>query len=206
MAFATGTWDVYPCALLTFLASLREADDLDEMALDWIERWIGRTPPDIHRVRALAFNGLALYTFGRLPQAIDATERALALAETRGLEEFVHQCKANVAHYLAELGPDPADVREGLEDRRGKRAQKLIEDAMQVYGPNVPPKLLQTAGFVRIVFGASGADIQEGLALSRAARDGDPTDQLVAKFVEHDEELAERRLDQIKASDERSQD
>jgi ppGpp synthetase/RelA/SpoT-type nucleotidyltranferase len=184
-AFTGNTYDVYSCVLIVYLAALRDADDLDELALDYIERWIQTTELHSARAEALAFKAFSLLCFNRTAEAVDAAEVALAAAERSANSDQVRRRKADLVYYLAELGPD----RSGTNERRARR---LIRELVALRDPE--PELKDSVAFALITFGREAAEIRKGIRLCAEAYRENPNRRIAKTFYSHHIRIGRRRL------------
>lgn len=190
--------DVYSSKLLLYLAMLRADDDLDYVAVDMIDEWVFRVDA-LERVMALNFKGLACYGLNRIPEAIDVTEKVLQEAESVPGGPFMMP-RQNLAHYLAEMGGEPdghvAERARGLADEA-----RAIAESKDPIPPQLLAQLLDTLGFVKIVFGRSRSEIEEGIALCQQAYNLAPDDFKPASkgYLELHEEIAKDRLEEFPA-------
>jgi len=179
----SGSYDGVTGWALTVLAARRERDDLDQLALDYINRWVMAPTTAESKVWSLSLKATALYIFNDLPAAIDASESALRSAQALD-DESVAGCKANVAALLAEFG------------RGEKRARQLMEEVARFRGGE--GKLLQheldTLGLIKIVFGKK-REIEAGKRLCQKALERDPTNKSAKAYCELHIVLADEKLD-----------
>jgi ppGpp synthetase/RelA/SpoT-type nucleotidyltranferase len=190
-ALADGGYDVPSCWAMIVLAALRDADDLDYVALDYIERWVNSASDQADRLKALRSKAFALFVFNHLPAAADAAELELEETERTGDEEAIALSQANVAAHLAEVG----------HDRMAERARELAEAVIDYRGrDDLPADELDTIGLVKIVFGETKEEIREGMELCKEAVEeaGDEPGKLAAKaFYELRMNLAKERLERL---------
>ncbi len=189
--FAGTTYDASSCRLAAYLASIRATHDLDETALDYIERWLSRPLEPRAKVAALNFRGLVLFCFGRLTEAGEAAENALLATSSQENPDLVNGCKANLAYYLAESTSDVGSLR-------ARRARALVEEVVQAAGGESklsPPDLKDIVGYIKIGLGRSRSEIAQGLTLCDEASKEDPESPVLRAFVELHTEIAQRRLD-----------
>lgn len=190
--FAGNAPDLYSSQLLVYLAALRAQDDLDYVALEMIDEWVFRVEA-LERVKALNFKGLALYGLNRIPEAIDVAEKVLQETESLSGGPFVLP-RQNLAHYLAEMGGKP-------DSHGAEHARALADEAMTIAESknNVTHSLLDTVGFVKIVFGRDQSEIREGGQLCRRAYNDAPQDSKDATqgFLQLHEEIEQDRLREL---------
>ncbi len=188
--FARNKPDLHSAQLLLYLALLRDDDDLDYDVLDMIDHWVFSVD-GLERLKALTFKGLAYWGFHRYDEAIDTAEKALHTSEsvTGGPFSMVRQ---NLAHYLAELGGEP-DSHVAARAREFAQNARLIAQSKN----DVRPQLLDTLGFVEIIFGRNRSEIEGGLTLCRRAYELSQEDFKEAQkgFLELHEEIAGERLE-----------
>jgi ppGpp synthetase/RelA/SpoT-type nucleotidyltranferase len=183
-------YDVKSCWAIIMLAALRDDDDLDYVALDYIDRWVNAARAHDDRTNALRTKAFALFVFNHLPAAADAAELELEVWERGSDRQEIAASRANVAAYLAEVG----------HERMEERARELVEKVIEYRGrENLPPDELDTVGLVKIVFGKTKGEIQDGIRLCKEAVEAyEEPDNLTAKaFFELRKSLAKERLDRL---------
>jgi ppGpp synthetase/RelA/SpoT-type nucleotidyltranferase len=186
-------YDFDAARLMTTLAVMQNDDDLDYLALNYIERWAQRDISRAEAERAVSFMGTAYFSFNRLLQAVDLAERALQMAVRNGDEHRIVECKVNLAHYLASRGDD----REGL---RRERALLLIAEVSTDRGHQMQPSQVDTVGFVKIVFGQTPAEVKEGLDFCTRARRASGDDPMFEASYTLHSEIAKSRLRALEES------
>jgi hypothetical protein len=189
--FADGSYDLPVCWAITTLAALREDDDLDQLALDRIERCIGASDELVHRIGAFSLKAQALFMFNQLPDAVEASLLALDCAQRYGNEETLALCRLNVATFLAELG----DKRMGPSARALMAKVKEFRDGEE----NLQRVELDTLGLVEIVFGETREAVAEGMRLCKAALAKEPENPAAQRYCELHTLLAEDKLAQLAA-------
>jgi ppGpp synthetase/RelA/SpoT-type nucleotidyltranferase len=194
-AFALEEFDPHSCWAMIQLAAIRATDDLDFVALDRIDRNVALARDPLERVIVLNIKAIALFLFGQLADAVEVSELALEAAlQVAGHPEVVASCQANLAYSLAEFG-----------DKRGAaRAKRLVEEFLAASGGE--KKLsggdLHTVGLVKIVFGETREEVEEGLDLcKRGVRRTTPAaaQKIARAFLRLHEQLAKERLERMDA-------
>jgi ppGpp synthetase/RelA/SpoT-type nucleotidyltranferase len=184
-------YDFESCWAMTMLAALRDSDDLDYQALDYVERWVLAAVDHADKTNALRLKAFAFFVFNNLPAAADAAELELEVTERAGVEADTILSKANAAAHLAEAG-DP---------RMAGRARELIGDVVSFRGGE--DKLMQdeldTVGLVQIVFGEAD-EIRRGRKLCKKALDLDLQNPAAQAFYELRKRLAKEKLDRLRES------
>lgn len=163
-----GRHTLYSCRLITLLASLRDGGELNNSALDAIDKWIVSTSDD-HRekVRACAFRAFANYTFGYFSEAVHDSEIALQRAEEEKDNNLAAGVKMNLAYFIAEeFYQNPSGHSRETDYARVKT---LLSDAESVFTGN-PRAFEDTRGAIKIAFGENEEQIRDGLSLCCAAR------------------------------------
>jgi len=213
-SFVAGGPDNYDsCRMISALACMRTDNDLDNLALYHIERWVAAAEPP-SKYDSLLFQGLVLFCFSRLEEAIVATKEALRIAQESGNDRCIAQAAGNLAYWFAELGPSelgrrlnaapeargfvqlyeeairradakPTDDGDLSADQRAMRER--IKQADRA-------KLKDTTGIVSIAFGESAVEVREGLRLCTEARAEDPYRDVADAYFEIHERRAFRRL------------
>lgn len=185
--FAGSSPDLYSSQLITYLAALREEDDLDSVALDHIDRWTCCLK-DEDLVWGLIFQGLAFFFFNRIREAVESGEKALEIAERLKIPSLRTQTLVNLAHYLAELGGQP-------DSNNARVARHLMKRAVRVAGGFNRLKMSQqdTYGYVKIVFGKDKSEIEDGQNICRRAAGANDVARV---FGELHDEIARERLRQ----------
>ena len=172
------------CRVMGLLAVTREAGDLDEWVNFNVDRMINTTA-GVNKARALLDRSLISFGLGNLDAACDAAERALIEAKSTGSKLVEARSKANLAYYLAEL------------QQEGDRARSLVEDAsLQLDDAAV----LDTRGYVEIVFGTTEDEIEEGLNDCAKALENAPDKErplALAFYSMHKRKALQRLLDII---------
>lgn len=102
--------------------------------------------------------GVMYHSLGKIKEAIEETEEALKKSEKSNLEDHIVLSKANLAYYYADTG---------LTTVKDK-AIEYANLAMEANPGMVAYK--DTLGFVKIVFGESKEDIEEGMSLCEEVR------------------------------------
>ena len=179
------------CRLLALLALSRENHDMDGRVLDWLSRWSSASTDTQEKVQALILNGLVLFCFGRVEEAIRIAQQALDLA--KDYPEYRFRVKNGLAYYYSELAG--SDTGEKLD--ANANAKKFRDEALaEVEGGTTPALLLDTQGAVLIAFGECAKDVRKGLKLCKKARAAaDPAEKELARaFYSIHERRAYRRL------------
>jgi ppGpp synthetase/RelA/SpoT-type nucleotidyltranferase len=184
------------CVMVTVLACMRPQDDLDNLALDWVDRWVAAAQSPKDKVNAITFRGLAFFCFGRLEAAIRATNEGALMAERQGLGLEAVRAKANLAYFLTELGESATGKR---LNSRGEAYRYMAECESYVArgGALSDPeraKLKDTRGAMLITFGDTAEDIRTGLKMCDEARLDDPDREAADAFFAIHERRAFRRL------------
>ena len=183
----------FSCRFITLLASVPAASDLNNLALDAIEAWIGSKTEGEDKVRALGSRALANYTFARFTDAVRYQEVALEYASRNSLP--VHERKNTLAYFIAEDFYHNPDKHEAEE--KFARAKKLISEAEPDYPGDERSIIMDTQGAVAIAFG-NEAEIRDGLRLCQQALDlaapGSPDRAVAEAYYRLHEQRACRRL------------
>lgn len=192
--FSDGSPDVYSSRLITFLACIREKNDLDYLALDHIDRWVTRST-GVDLLKALNSKGLALDCLDRIPEAIEVGEKAVELAKTTEEGQIALPFLAlNLAYYLAELGGEP-------DCATATRATQMTDLAVTKGEgvANLSPDERDTIGYVKIVFGRNRSEIQKGIDVCQQAFDNANRDyaDLAKAYLDFHLDIAKERLDNL---------
>jgi hypothetical protein len=189
MTVAGDSHDLATCWNLTRLASLRERDDFDYLALDRIERRISSCREPRELLGAYSIKAFALLIFNEVAGAVEAAELALHFAEREDDPELVVMAKSNFASVLAELG----------NPRMEERARSLVEDVVRFHGSeqDLPPDELDTVGHVKIVFGKTAEEVEDGKRLCEEAAAKEPQDVEAALFLPLRELVARAKLAEL---------
>jgi len=200
------------CRMMAALACMRKDNDLDNAALDSIERWVTSASDIESKYDALLFHGLVLFCFGRLEEAISATKEALRAAE--GRDTAAARAAGNLAYFHAEIGGSElgnrlnamAEARNyvSLSDAAMSRAEagrtvdkglspEELETLDRAWRAD-RAKLKDTKGTVLIAFGESPEEVREGLRLCTEAKAEDPYGDVAEAFFVIHERRAFRRI------------
>jgi ppGpp synthetase/RelA/SpoT-type nucleotidyltranferase len=179
------------CQLITFLASLRSAADMNSTALNAVDRWLKSCPTPIDRVSALTFKSLTYYALGDLEEAVASARKALELAKAHGDETQRITATANLAYFISEFAfgmghRDPSLVLE---------AKTLSQEALEA-AADPDPEIIDTRGAVLIALGDYEPEVREGLSLCQNAFARAPASEkpVAEAFFKLHERRAFRRL------------
>ena len=177
------------CRLMALLASVRDNHDMDRTALDWINRW-SATASGSEKTRAVILNGLVLFCFGRVEEAIRVAQRALQLAKNN--RRLRLKAKGGLAYYYTEL----VGSATGTTLHAERNARRLIKEILTELGDPKPAWARDTQGAVLIAFGKRPIDVSTGLDYCKEAQEKAPMDdrEIANAFYRIHERRAQRRL------------
>lgn len=182
--------DLDICRVMTYLATLRESDDLDAFVSDQIEACISKfSSKEPELCPALRFAGVFFHCIGDSGKAIQFTERGLRLAEELNILEQLHVLKANLAYFYAEAGLT----------EKAQQARKMAQEAVDANPAN--PLFLDTLGFVKIVFGQTYQEVLEGLQDCDKAYQTDTEKEVAYHYLALHRQKGHEKLMQLSAAE-----
>lgn len=184
------------CRLITFLASVREAQDLTNIALGTIDEWIALSKDPVGKQGSLIFRSVANYLFGNFEKA--AAEAADALSYSKNNSLNLQIAAGNRAYMLTEYYLQKqhkldkhqlSEIRDELQDLV-RQIEVMANDASSI----------DTRGMVAIALGATEEEIRAGLKLCQLALEMIPETEPVFKvrkayYVLHEQRAFQRLLD-----------
>lgn len=182
--------DIEVCKVLMLLCTLREFDDLDQFAVDHIEKLIRSLAGDDSRLlEAYRLAGLSYYCLGIPNQAIERTEQALKISIKNQNTYETNRLKSNIAYFIAD-----SNIQEkmALAKKYGKEAHEEQSDDVDI---------MDTYGYVKIVFGDTYEEVDEGLKKCEEAYKKDANKKLAAPYFELHRRKAYKRLSELQPSD-----
>lgn len=182
-----GNYDAYSCHMLANLVCMRRKNDLDNLMVDALDRWIAGSSSTIETVTAVGIKGLSLFCLGRIEEAIQVTKKALKLAQRNDVKKWVILGKGNIAYFLSELADTPVGNKLNAE----KNARKYINEALkEAKGTEDEASLKDTLGVVLISFGKTEKDVRQGLQMCKEAFDQNPNKEVATLYFEIHERRA----------------
>lgn len=182
--------DIEVCKVLMLLCTLREYDDLDQFAVDHIEKLIRSLAGDDSRLlEAYRLAGLSYYCLGRPNLAIERTEQALEISIKNQNDYETNRLKSNVAYFIAD-----SNIQEKMA-----LAKKYSEEAYGKQSHDMD--IMDTYGYVKIVFGDTYEDVNEGLKKCEEAYKKDENKKLATPYFELHRRKAYKRLSELQPSD-----
>jgi len=164
------------------LASLRETNDLDWLALDMAQGLV-MVSQDKDKGRAHRLKSLVCFCCGKLEDAIRESEFSLRNAEANGDVELAHLARNNIAYFIADVGDS------GREEYARECIGKVIQEDKR-------PEFLDTYGYVLISFGKTPEEIEEGLSFCSKACAQDSSPEVGQRFLDiHKKKAYERMLE-----------
>jgi len=167
------------CNAAALLASLREHNDLDWLAMDFAQALVDNTPEDKRWYRH--FKELVCFCCGELEEAIAEAQKALTEAEAAGDTELALLARNDISYYIAETG----------DSSQEHYARECIE---KVIGEDKRPEFLDTYGYVLIVFGQTVKEIEKGLSACCEACAKDPSPEVAKQFLDIHEKKAHEHI------------
>ncbi len=161
--------DRHFCRAIGLLAALRRDNDLDSVALHYLDRLVAESP-NTAKADGMIFKGLLFYCFDRVEDAISVTRDAIRVADAHSevLEGFL--ARQNFAYYIAdaEKGQWEVDGRNALQEARA-----LLE-GQETLKAEHEKTLADTAGYFEISFGKSLQDVEAGWEKCKKAAEEHP--------------------------------
>lgn len=177
------------CMALGYLASLRDDDDLDQLA-DFYLGQFGRGLQGKDKVQSCLYKSTIYFCLGSVEPAREAAEEALGEAQRVREPKLTAKCKANLAYFLAELERDERRARE-----LAREAVEVLEQVAQRSEDAVAA--LDTLGYVEIVFGKTKKEIKAGLRKCAKAAPQFPEPAVALKFLDVHKRRATTRLEDL---------
>lgn len=177
--------DIEVCKIIMLLCTLREANDLDQFTIDQIEKLIRKigTKGDQHKLLdAYRSAGLLYYCLGIYATAVDRTQKALKISEGFQDNLEISRLRSNVAYFIAD----------GNIQTQKNLATQYALDAYEAQ-PDDPP-VLDTLGYVQIVFGETYSEVRDGLTKCERAYEKDPNKTVAAPYFDLHRKKAYNRL------------
>lgn len=182
--------DIDVCKVVMLLCTLRYSDDLDQFAIDHIEKLIRSLQKDDSKLlEAYRLAGLFYYCLGMPNQAIDRTQKALNISIKSQNSYETNRLKSNVAYFIADGN---------IKERRAL-AEKYIKEAYNEQGNDLD--IVDTFGYVKIIFGDTYEEVSEGLQKCEEAFKKDTNKKLAAPYFELHRRKAYKRLSELQAGD-----
>jgi len=199
-----GEHTLYSSRFIIFLALLRGARDLDDIAIEAVETWVARTE-GIERMRALGFRAWAYWALGDIDGAMSAADRWLKHVQKHefGLQEEKNErlraAMLENAYYRAER----VFINPSMEDSPVERdyIRCLVNDA-----PPSVDKLQRiidqdTKGAIAIMIATSLDELVEGMKMCKAAAKhgarSHPDKKVFAEFYQLHEQRYKRRVKEL---------
>ena len=177
--------------LMLLLASIREGDDLNRMARQYLEDWITDTRKQ--GSEAAFWRSSALYTIGERDNAVSAIRAYLS--EPPGSTEsdgpIIWRLKFNLLNYLIEeaMQTETSQFQNECEKLRSELNLDSIESAHKDYSA-----VQDTLGAYLIAFAQSENDIEGGITKCRNAYDSTATDKAGVAFQKLHERMGWSKL------------
>jgi len=151
------------CKLAGLLAVMHGDEGMEVRALSYTRKIIGQEAgsPRNHNV-----GGTIYWALGRSREALNCTETALKLAEESNALGPLRGAKSNLAYYIAYMSWVDEEFKKNA--RESGYLQKALQ-YMNEISKEAPNE--DTEGFLKIVFGESFDEVEEGRILIKGARD-----------------------------------
>jgi hypothetical protein len=182
------------CYLTALLALSKKDSKQKAMAFRFAKEYVDKNPLDPAAENVIASINWA---FNRFRQSVISGQEAIKKAIKAEKNELIGDFKCSLCYWVADAARAGKNIGESLQSQVLKYARELIENYPNDAG------YLDTVGFLKIVFGKTTEEVEEGLMLTRKARDLTSNDEdihlkrLGEAFCARHERLAYLRLAQI---------
>jgi len=176
--------DLDVCRVVMLLCTLRESDDLDQFAIDHVEKLIRKLEDEGNQVElcdAYQSAGLFFYCLGMPFEAIERTKKALEISgSSNSLESS--RLRSNIAYFIAD-----GNIQEEKD-----LAIKYAQEAYKNHPKDLP--VLDTLGYVEITFGKTSDEVRNGLQKCEKVYEADPDKALATPYFHLHSKRAYKRL------------